>query len=276
MSHVPALARFVDEHPRLFVLTGAGVSTASGIPDYRDANGDWKRKSPILLQEFINDDFMRRRYWARSLIGWRHLSKAQPNAAHDALAELEAQGRIELLVTQNVDGLHQAAGSNNVVDLHGRIDTIRCLSCDSTMPRKAMQDAVEQLNPEFARLDARSAPDGDADLDDIDFSRFDVPGCRSCNGMLKPDVVFFGERVPDVRVEQAMAAVDTADAMLIVGSSLMVWSGFRFAKAAAAAGKPIAAINMGRTRADDLLQLKLERSCTEVLPLLTTSRNLPA
>lgn len=252
-----ALADFVARHPRLMVLTGAGVSTESGIPDYRDANGDWKRPQPVTYQAFTGDDATRRRYWARSLLGWPTMANARPGAAHLALARLEQSGRVELLLTQNVDGLHDAAGSRRVVDLHGRIDTVVCLGCGTRSPRAVLQHALATRNPDFARLSAGAAPDGDADLEHADFSRFDVPGCAVCGGMLKPDVVFFGESVPRERVDQAMDALRRADALLVVGSSLMVYSGYRFAQAAAAQGLPIAALNLGRTRADPLLALKV-------------------
>ncbi|MGD8323115.1 MAG: NAD-dependent protein deacetylase [Gammaproteobacteria bacterium] len=257
------------------MLTGAGCSTASGIPDYRDVRGEWKRSAPILLQDFLCDPRMRQRYWARSLIGWRRLSRAVPNDAHHSLAGLEAQGKIELLVTQNVDGLHQAAGSRNVIDLHGRIDSIVCLSCHARTPRTEMQAALVSRNPGFAALDAHSAPDGDADLEGLDFDDFDVPACAVCDGLLKPDVVFFGESVPGDRVGQAMASLARSDAMLVVGSSLMVLSGYRFAKAMAATGKPVAAINIGRTRADDLLDLKITASCTDVLRQVVSGFSSP-
>ena len=258
MDPIAALADFVERHPRLFLLTGAGCSTESGIPDYRDANGDWKRPSPVTYQAFMGEEATRRRYWARSLVGWQVMSRAQPGAAHRALARLEAAGRVGLLLTQNVDGLHEAAGSQRTIDLHGRIDTVRCMACEHRMPRAELQLALLSRNPGWAALEARAAPDGDADLDGFDFTRFDVPGCPVCGGLLKPDVVFFGESVPRDRVQAAFAALDAADAVLVVGSSLMVYSGFRFVQAAAAAGKPVAALNLGRTRADDLLALKVE------------------
>lgn len=260
-----ALESFIEGHPRLFVLTGAGVSTDSGIPDYRDADGGWKRAQPVTLQAFMRDSATRRRYWARSLIGWQRFGHAKPNATHRALAHLEQQDRIELLVTQNVDRLHQAAGSKNVLDLHGRIDLVRCLDCWRLQPRSELQDELITLNPDWTQLDARIAPDGDADLEGLDFSTFQVPPCSYCAGMLKPDVVFFGESVPKERVERAMHHLHQADAMLVVGSSLMVYSGFRFAQAAAAAGKPIAAVNLGRTRADHLLTLKVTQPCAKAL-----------
>ena len=260
-----ALADFVRAYPRLFVLTGAGISTASGIPDYRDLDGGWKRRPPVTYQAFVADAATRARYWGRSLIGWRRFGSARPNQAHAALARLENDGRIEALVTQNVDGLHQRAGSRAVIDLHGRLDEVRCLQCERRIPREAFQRELEARNPAWRELDALAAPDGDADLDGMDFTSFDVPACAACGGMLKPDVVFFGENVPRERVEKAWAHLAASDAMLVVGSSLMVYSGFRFAREAARSGKPIAAINRGRTRADDLFALKVEGDCAEVL-----------
>jgi NAD-dependent SIR2 family protein deacetylase len=259
------LRDFVERHQHLFVLTGAGCSTASGIPDYRDADGDWKRAQPVMLQHFLNDEMTRKRYWARSLVGWRRMHAAQPNDTHRALAVLEAGGRVAQLVTQNVDGLHQAAGSRNVIDLHGRIDVVRCLGCAQRVPRAAVQAELVRRNPAFAPLDARPAPDGDADLDALDYAAFDVPACRTCGALLKPDVVFFGEGVPKERVARTMAAIERADAMLVVGSSLMVYSGYRLVLAMRDAGKPIAAINLGRTRADDLLTLKISEDCGTAL-----------
>jgi NAD-dependent SIR2 family protein deacetylase len=260
-----ALKSFLYRHSRLFVLTGAGCSTESGIPDYRNAEGSWKRARPILLQTFLADAAARRRYWARSLAGWRRFRAAGPNEAHRALARLQREGRVERLVTQNVDGLHQAAGSLEVIDLHGRLDRVRCMGCERLLEREAIQLELLRLNPAWAQLNAPDAPDGDSDLEGHDFSSFDVPECAACGGLLKPDVVFFGERVPPERVDNAMQALTRADAMLVIGSSLMVYSGYRFAYAAAHAGKPIAAVNLGRTRADELLTLKVEQPCAAAL-----------
>jgi NAD-dependent SIR2 family protein deacetylase len=270
MRHDPLIG-FIEGHARLFVLTGAGCSTESGIPDYRDADGEWKRGRPVLLQDFLTSLHARQRYWARSLVGWRRIRAASPNGAHRSLASLERRGRITQLVTQNVDGLHQAAGSHDVIDLHGRVDVVLCLGCDRRVPREIVQADLVRRNPEFADLDARAAPDGDADLETLSFDAFDVPACDACGGLLKPDVVFFGESVPGDRVRAAFAALNESDAMLIVGSSLMVYSGYRFAEAMAKTGKPIAAVNLGRTRADGLLAIKVERPCAEALsPLLET------
>ncbi len=268
MTQCSSLEDFVDRHRSLFILTGAGCSTSSGIPDYRDADGHWKRTQPVTYQAFMGDEATRRRYWARSLIGWRRFSRARPNATHRALAQLEAMGRSELLLTQNVDRLHQAAGSERVIDLHGRLDRVRCMGCGLQAPRDEVQGELERLNGDWLDLDAADAPDGDAALEGADFASFTVPSCRRCDGVLKPDVVFFGENVPRDRVDAAARHLEQADAMLIVGSSLMVYSGFRFVEMAASAEKPVAAVNLGRTRADRLLALKVEQSCEAALAFL--------
>jgi NAD-dependent SIR2 family protein deacetylase len=240
----------------------------SGIPDYRDADGAWKRAPPVTHQAFMGQEATRRRYWARSLIGWRRIRRAQPNDAHRALARLEAMGKSEILLTQNVDRLHQAAGSEAVIDLHGRLDRVRCMGCGRVSPRDALQEELAQLNPQWLASDAVDAPDGDADLDGVDFSAFAIPACPHCGGVLKPDVVFFGDNVPRDRVEAARRRLERADAALVVGSSLMIYSGFRFVEAAVRAGKPVAAVNLGRTRADPLLTLKVEASCEAALGFL--------
>ncbi|AOY60730.1 NAD-dependent deacetylase [Xanthomonas phaseoli pv. phaseoli] len=280
MTAVPAhdhhtLQDFIERHQRLFVLTGAGCSTDSGIPDYRDLQGGWKRPQPVTFQAFMGELSTRQRYWARSLVGWPRFGLAQPNATHHALAALEARGQLEVLLTQNVDRLHQAAGSQAVIDLHGRLDVVRCMGCERRMPRTEFQVLLEQANPGWAALEAAQAPDGDADLDDVAFEHFVVPPCPVCGGVLKPDVVFFGENVPRARVERAFAHLQAADAVLVVGSSLMVYSGFRFVQTAARNGLPIAALNFGRTRADELLTLKVEQSCAQALAFLHAPPHLP-
>ncbi|CAM4255435.1 NAD-dependent protein deacetylase [Bordetella muralis] len=268
MPDFEALGEFIDGHRHLFVLTGAGCSTGSGIPDYRDADGQWKRSPPIDFQAFMGSDAARARYWARSTVGWRRFGHVQPNAAHRALALLETRGHIRLLVTQNVDGLHQAAGSRNVLDLHGRLDEVRCMRCDWRGPRAAWQAQLNSRNPDWAELDAADAPDGDADLEGVDFGSFVVPACPRCGGIVKPDVVFFGESIPPERGVRARDALEHADAVLVVGSSLMVHSGYRYVRAASEAGLPIAALNLGRTRADELFTLKVSASCAETLDAL--------
>jgi len=268
MDGLQPLIDFVARHPRLLVITGAGCSTAAGIPDYRDENGAWKQREPMRYQVFTGDPLARKRYWARSMLGWRTMAHAQPTAAHHALAQLERAGRINLLVTQNVDGLHQAAGSHSVVDLHGRIDTVCCLGCGARSPRRALQEQLMARNPAWLGLDARSLADGDADLEGRDFAAFDVPDCPACGGLLKPDVVFFGESVPRERVAAVREALVQADAVLVAGSSLMVYSGYRFVEEAVAAGKPVVAVNRGRTRADAVLGLKLETDVGDTLAAL--------
>jgi NAD-dependent SIR2 family protein deacetylase len=262
-----ALRDFIDGHARIFVLTGAGCSTDSGIPDYRDAEGQWKRAQPVTYQAFMGEHATRQRYWARSLLGWPRFVAAQPNGVHRALATLEDRGQVSLLLTQNVDRLHQAAGSGDVVDLHGRLDVVRCMGCERRTPREAFQHELIARNPGWLELEAGVAPDGDADLE-ADFAAFNVPACAHCSGVLKPDVVYFGENVPRERVQAAQDALAHSDAMLVVGSSLMVYSGFRFAQWAHKSGTPIAALNRGRTRADDLLSLKVEHDCADALAFL--------
>ncbi len=267
-----ALARFIADHPRLYVLTGAGCSTDSGIPDYRDGAGAWKRSRPMQWAEFAGSEQARKRYWARSMVGWSRMAAARPNAAHHALARLERGGHIARIVTQNVDGLHQQAGSGRVIDLHGRLGRVQCLDCAGVMGRDALQTELVAANPDWAELDSGAAPDGDADLERSDYSAFRVPGCHSCGGTLRPSVVFFGESVPMARVNTAMAALDDCDGVLVVGSSLMVWSGLRFIRAARERGLPCAAINLGRTRADAELAFRAAVPCDHGLGQLEGRR----
>lgn len=253
---------------RLAVLTGAGCSTGSGIPDYRDRDGHWKHARPVLFADFVGNARTRRRYWARALHGWRHFGRAEPNGAHRALAGLEALGYVGRLITQNVDGLHGRAGSKNVLELHGSLAEVVCLNCGARYGRAAIQNELEGRNPDWARLTAAARPDGDAALPDADFSGFRVPACAGCGGLLKPDVVFFGEGVPKARVAEAYERVRQSKALLVVGSSLMVLSGLRFVREAHRLGIPVAAINIGRTRADQLLALKISAPCAGVLQAL--------
>lgn len=260
----PRLADYIRRHPRLLVLTGAGVSTDSGIPDYRDATGAWKRRQPVQHQAFMSDLALRRRYWGRSLLGWPVIRNATPNLAHRHLAALETLGYTDLLVTQNVDRLHQKAGSRTVVDLHGRADQVICMACGYRCERDQVHTRCAELNPGFLGLSAGAAPDGDADLE-VDFSAFRVADCPDCGGILKPDVVFFGDFVPKARVNQGLDYLRNADGLLVVGSSLMVYSGLRFCRYAREWGKPMAALNLGRTRADDMLDLRINARITETL-----------
>lgn len=264
-TDIDPLVEFCAAHRRLFVLTGAGVSTASGIPDYRDADGEWKQRPPVDYRDFVSSAATRRRYWARSLVGWRRFVNAHPNAAHYALSELEQAGHIGHLVTQNVDDLHRRAGHRQVVDLHGRLASVLCLDCGSRFARAALQMQLVLRNPHYRHVSAPDAPDGDAHLAEGDFSDFVVPACAACGGLLKPDVVFFGENVPAERVSEAYSALARADAVLVIGSSLMVFSGYRFVRRAVEQGKRVAAINVGRTRADDDLHLKVSAPCIPVL-----------
>ncbi len=263
------LLDWARQHPRWLVITGAGCSTEAGIPDYRDQAGQWKRPQPVTYQAFMGDALVRQRYWARSLVGWRVMGHARPGAAHHALAALEKAGHVQLLLTQNVDGLHSAAGSRKVLDLHGRIDTVRCMDNGHRFARADWQRALEALNPDWVQLQARTAPDGDADLDGLPFAEFRIPPCPHCGtGVLKPDVVFFGESVPRERVQRGLDTLAQVDGVLVAGSSLMVYSGFRFVQAAAAAGLPVLAINQGRTRADALLAAKLQADVGQSLQAL--------
>jgi NAD-dependent SIR2 family protein deacetylase len=254
-AHDP-LSTWIARHRRVFALTGAGCSTASGIPDYRDDQGQWKRRPPVMIQAFRSSAAVYRRYWARAYAGWPRFTSAAPGRAHYAFAEWEAAGSLAQLVTQNVDALHQRAGSRGVIDLHGRLDIVVCLSCGARTARAALQDAIARDNPRWL-AEAAAAPDGDADIGDALIESFVPPLCTECGGLLKPDVVFFGENVPVDRYAQAREALARADALLVAGSSLMVYSGFRFVRLAHDAGLPIAIVNRGRTRGDDLAELKI-------------------
>ena len=262
----PALAEFLANHPHALVLTGAGLSTASGIPDYRGPDGVRRGRAPIQGPEFRKSAAVRQRYWARSMVGWATMSQARPNAGHVALAALEQGQRIGSVLTQNVDGLHQRAGSLSVLELHGNVRTVRCLDCQSTYSRAFIQTVMSEANPALVDALAQPAPDGDAHIEPDALDTFHAPFCLHCGGTLTPDVIFFGDNIPAPRTVEALRRMDEADALLVVGSSLMVYSGFRFARMAAASGKPIAAINVGVTRADDLIGLKVEASAEVILP----------
>jgi NAD-dependent SIR2 family protein deacetylase len=250
---------------RLIVLTGAGLSTDSGIPDYRGP--DSPPRSPMTYDEFVSGPTARQRYWARSHIGWRRLGSARPNDGHRALAVLESVKVVRTLITQNVDGLHRAAGSEAVIDLHGRIDQVICLGCGDLTTRLDLHHRLDEANPDFAEhADVRTAPDGDVELEHT--SGFRPVDCRRCGGVLKPDVVFFGENVPRSRVEQAYAAMDGGDALLVAGSSLTVMSGLRFVRHAARLGWPIVIVNRGITRGDPVATCRVDGGCSEILSTL--------
>lgn len=271
---IHALADFITQHPRLLVLTGAGLSAPSGIPVYRDKSGTWLRTTPVQHNDFISRSASRQRYWARSMVGWPRMAQSSPNEGHLALVKMEKAGFIDLLVTQNVDCLHQRAGHCNLVDLHGSLDRVQCLDCQAVLPRALMQQWLQDANPHLVNPLAEMRPDGDADLADELIAGLIIPPCPHCGGVLKPDVVFFGGTVPRSRVELVNAALQRSDALLVVGSSLTVFSGFRFCRDAHRLGKPIAALNQGVTRADDLLTLKVEEDCAagldELLKLIET------
>ncbi|MDO9455354.1 Sir2 family NAD-dependent protein deacetylase [Nocardioides sp.] len=255
----------------LVVLTGAGLSTDSGIPDYRGPGSP--DRTPMTYQEFVSGPAAQQRYWARSHLGWGRMRGAEPNAGHRACAPLDP----DLLITQNVDGLHEASGSRRLIALHGRIADVVCLSCRTTSARVALHARLDALNPSFAarHTDVETRPDGDVELDDT--SGFVVPGCELCGGVLKPDVVFFGENVPKPRVERCYAAVDalaeSGGALLVAGSSLTVMSGFRFVRHAAKAGTPVVIVNRGQTRGDDLATVKVDAGCSEFLEALVGVRS---
>ncbi|MEI4522207.1 NAD-dependent protein deacetylase [Pseudomonas sp. CCNWLW23] len=254
---------------KFLILTGAGISTPSGIPDYRDSDGVRRGRQPMMYQEFLAAPESRRRYWARAMLGWPRVRKARPNAAHEALATLQQRGRISALITQNVDTLHDQAGSHDVIELHGSLHRVLCLDCGQRSERDAIQQMMEAHNPYLSGVDAVQAPDGDTLLDPAFEARFQVPQCPHCAGeRMKPDVVFFGENVAQPTAARALAAAENAAGLLVVGSSLMAYSAFRLCRVIAEHGKPLMAINLGKTRADDLLDLKIEGSCEELLPWL--------
>jgi NAD-dependent SIR2 family protein deacetylase len=249
------------------VLSGAGLSTDSGIPDYRGPTGLARRATPMTYQAFTGAAAARRRYWARSHLGWRHIAAAAPNDGHRTVAELERRGLVDGVVTQNVDGLHQAAGSAQVTELHGSLHRVRCLGCGERTPRTELMRRLSAANPDWAGS-ARSTlinPDGDAQLDDETIDMFNVVGCLGCGGLLKPDVVFFGENVPPDRVASCYELVGQASSLVVLGSSLTVMSGLRFVRRAASLSIPVAIVNQGPTRGDPLASIRIDASLGEVL-----------
>jgi NAD-dependent SIR2 family protein deacetylase len=239
------------------VLSGAGLSTESGIPDYRGPTGALRRSLPMTYQTFARDPLARRRYWARSQLGWRRVARALPNAGHRAVASLEALGVLSGIVTQNVDGLHQAGGARSVVELHGSLDRVVCLDCRERSSRAELDARLRAANSAWDARVTSVNPDGDVTVDDADAAGFVVVDCRACGGILKPDVVFFGENVPPAKVAHCYELVERSRALLVLGSSLAVMSGLRFVRRAAALGKPVAVVNQGVTRGDDLMSLRL-------------------
>ena len=260
---------------RVAVLTGAGMSTDSGIPDYRGP--DSPPSNPMTIRQFTSDPAFRQRYWARNHVGWRHMDETMPNAGHRALAELEHAGVVSGVITQNVDLLHTKAGSRTVINLHGTYAQVVCLDCGHAMSRATLGELLDATNPGFVeRAEAVGgiavAPDADAVVGDT--TSFVIVDCPACGGMLKPDIVYFGENVPKERVDEAYSLVDAADALLVAGSSLTVYSGYRFVRHATALGIPIAIINRGRTRGDDVATVKIDNGCSPMLALLADE--LPA
>jgi NAD-dependent SIR2 family protein deacetylase len=255
LTQVGSAGDFADSLLEAFpalVLTGAGISAGSGIPTYRDRAGTWLRSEPITHQEFLKDPRQRQRYWGRSLLGWPAVRDARPAAAHRLLVQLESLGSISGIVTQNVDRLHQRAGSQAVTDLHGRLDQVCCLDCGARSCRDQLQEVLQRMNPDLQHETVAARPDGDADLADDIVDRVKVPGCDQCGGTLMPDVVFFGGSIPKQRVVDSQLALQRANSLLVIGSSLQVYSGYRFCRWAEASAKPIFLINPGLTRADKL------------------------
>jgi NAD+-dependent protein deacetylase sirtuin 4 len=272
---VTALAELLRDR-RAVVLAGAGCSTESGIPDYRGPEGRMHERMPVQYGDFVRSEPVRRRYWARSTMGWGRMSGAEPNPAHVGLARLEAAGLVAGVITQNVDGLHHAGGSRRVVELHGSLASVGCLACGARTEREALQARMLEANAAWVERvrhapdDSRPtpAPDGDAELPDDVYGSFVAPTCASCGGMLKPDVVFFGENVPKARVDEAWRLLDEGDVLLVAGSSLTVYSGRRFIYRAVERPMPIGVVNLGPTRADDVATVKVEGRLGEVVPKL--------
>lgn len=264
MSHLTHLMA----QGRVVVLSGAGLSTDSGIPDYRGPSGALRRQTPMTYQAFTGDPLARRRYWARSHLGWRHVARARPNPGHQAVAELERRGLLTGLVTQNVDGLHQAGGARAVVELHGSLNRVVCLGCHGLSSREELDDRLRRANPGFDAHVQAINPDGDADVADSALEGFRTVGCTVCGGLLKPDVVFFGETVPRPRVDRCFALVEASALLLVLGSSLTVMSGYRFVLHAAKQGIPVVIVNQGATRGDSRATLTIDAPLGRVLPEL--------
>ncbi|WP_246342674.1 NAD-dependent protein deacetylase [Actinomadura verrucosospora] len=268
---VPAALADLVAGGDVVVLSGAGLSTESGIPDYRGETGRRRRAEPMTYQRFTGDAEARRRYWARGHLGWRHIAGARPNAGHRAVAELQRRGLLAGIITQNVDGLHQAAGADGVIELHGGLDRVVCLGCGERTPRARLEDRLREANPGWDALPHMINPDGDAVLSDADVASFTPVDCARCGGLLKPDVIFFGENVPPARVRDCYALTESAGALLVLGSSLTVLSGYRFVRHAARHGIPVAIINRGATRGDEHALVTLDAPLGPALDALVSA-----
>ena len=270
-ASVRQLRDFILERPRLMVLTGAGISQRSGIPTYRDAAGAWTSSQPIQHGEFMRDPAVRKRYWARSYKGWPNVASARPNPAHLALSHLEAQSYVQCLVTQNIDRLHQKAGHQRVIDLHGRLDQVVCMDCGEIAARADVQQWLASHNSHLDHLRVEQRPDGDAEIEGAALEEMQLPSCVHCSGLIKPNVVFYGGSVDKKVISKVFEQLSQSDALLVVGSSLMVYSSFRYCKFAHDHDIPILCINQGLTRADKLLRLKVRLDCADALTQLADS-----
>ncbi len=256
---------------KIWILTGAGISAPSGIPTYRDHRGNWQHSRPIEHQDFINQLSSRQRYWARSMVGWRHMSNARPNSAHHAITQLQRDQRLSQLITQNVDRLHSIAGTRNVIDLHGRLDQVLCLECGQIISRPDYQTQLEELNAELELYITEVLPDGDAGIEEFDLASVTPSPCRNCNGIMMPRVIFFGGTVPKLVVDECFRSLGESDCVLVIGSSLTVYSGFRFIKWAHDHKLPLYGINQGTMRGAELFDQIVSENCEIALPTLVDS-----
>ena len=246
------LENFLSSKKHLVILSGAGISVSSGIPTYRDIKGNWQRSQPIQHRDFILHKATRQKYWARSYAGWPSIEDAEPTLSHYAITSLEKLGKVGLVVTQNVDRLHQKSGTKNVIDLHGRLDKVVCIDCRANYKRNWVQKQLEGDNS-FLSQDGLPAPDGDTEIENEQTSLLILPRCSSCPGILKPEVVFFGDQVDKNIVKRVYEQLDLADGLLIIGTSLQLFSGYRFCRYAAKINLPIATINPGKVRGEELI-----------------------
>lgn len=268
MEDVMRLKEFIDKHRRLCILTGAGISTESGIPDYRSAEvGLYARSNhkPVLYKEFCSSEAIRRRYWARNYVGWPRFSSLKPNITHEILKDLEYVEKVECIITQNVDNLHSKAGSKKLIELHGTAFRVMCLNCDHKICRYELQEMFKKLNPSMVATTQMIRPDGDVELSQTQVENFNVPACSTCGGILKPDIIFFGDNVPRDTVQSVKNNVENSDALLILGTTLTTFSAYRIVLQAVDANKPIAMVNIGKTRADEFVNLRVEGRCGDIL-----------